>query len=74
MIHPLGRALIFALEASPRTEADVVAETDLESAFDSDRHHMCGTEKRSMAGGIRYRRQEECDQTLLDSGYSIAKG
>jgi hypothetical protein len=52
-MDPVGRALIFAPEASPRTEADVVAETDLESFFDSDRHHMCDTEKRSMAGGIR---------------------
>ena len=48
--------------------ADVVAETDLESAFDSDRHHMCGTEKRSMAGGIQYRTQEGWEQTLIDSG------
>ena len=44
-----------------------------ESALDSDTHHMCGTEKKSTAGGIRYR-PEECEQTLLDSGYSIEEG
>ena len=54
-------------------DTDFAESAFAESAFDSDRHHMCGTEKKSMAGGIRYR-QEECEQALLDSGYSIVEG